>query len=350
MASVVIFAASLTTLFVDQTSSGAGEKSAHSSTAIDIRLVTQQGLAIALASNVLQSQLTVLFDSIGGGSRCGAMSSGSGSSKTVRSVTSGDVTSSAITIYYDAACAHPYIEATARIVKTSSTDVVSEVATYIGPTGAELGRLQLTEEAVMSTSTVGVHGTGTFSPRDGAPSVHLGLACTIPNSSATVPPPFVCEGGIAQTFPHLGVSLGSVTPITLRLKQAGANDISVNFASSHSTMKRDKPGALSIGTTSNSQLRVTGGGTLVTSDVTSGTAGGFALFPPTPTGWTVTDRAKKVVFSISVLNDATRQLEGVVTSTSGKKLAHIKVDRSGTGTISYVGGATDAITSWLLSG
>jgi hypothetical protein len=318
-------------------------------TAIDIRIVTQQGLAIALASNVLQSQVTVLVDSTEGGSGCVPMSAGTGSSKVIRRVVSGNVIGSMITIYYGAACTHPYIEANAHMVSSSSTDAITEVATYIGTSGAALGTLRLSEDAVTSTSHDSVPGTGTFTPHDGAQVVHLGLSCAIPIGS-NLPPPFVCEGGIAQTFAGLGVSLGSVTPITLTLKAAGADQYIVNFASSRSTMERGASDALSIGTTANSLLRVTGEGTTFTSDTTTGTAGRFALFPPTPTGWTITDRATGIVFAISVLNNTSRQLRGSVTTAAGKKLAHLSVDRSGTGTITYEGGATDSITNWLLSG
>jgi hypothetical protein len=323
--------------------------SKSTATAIDVRIVAQQGLAIALASNVLQSQVTVLTDATEGGSGCIPMTAGIGSSKTLRRVASGDVTTSMITIYYDGTCTHPYIEANARMVSTGETDAITESAAYLGTSGAALGTLRVTEDAVISGSKLSVHGTGTFAPHDGAPTVNLGLSCAIPSGS-DVPPPFVCEGGIAQTFPKLGVSLGSVTPITLTLKAGGTNQYVVNFASSRSIMERDAPGALSIGTTANSELQVTGGGTAFTSDTTTGTAGRFALFPPTPTGWTITDRATKVIFAISVLNNSSRQLRGIVTTSSGKNLAKLNVDRSGTGSITYLHGATDAITNWLLSG
>jgi hypothetical protein len=64
----------------------------------------------------------------------------------------------------------------------------------------------------------------------------------------------------------------------------------------------------------------------------------------------ITDRATKLVFAISVLNNASRQLKGSVTTSSGKTLATLNVDRSGTGSISYMGGSTDPITSWMMSG
>lgn len=317
-------------------------------TAIDVRVLAQQGLAIALASNVLQSQVTILFDATGGGSGCVPLSTGTGSSKILRRAVSGDVTGALISIYYDTACRHPYIEANAHVVSSKSSYVVTEKADYLGTTGAPLGLLRVVEAAVTSASSVVVHGTGTFTPHDGAPVVHLGLACAIP--AGNVPPPFPCEGGIAQTFPQLGVSLGSVTPITLTLKAAGSDQYVVHFASTRSTMMRAAPGALSIGTTANSQLRVTGAGTTFTTDATTGTAGRFALFPPTPTGWTITDQATQLIFTISVLNNASRQLNGSVTTTSGKELATLHVDRSGTGSIAYGGGTTDAITGWMLSG
>ncbi len=329
-------------------SSSRSKTNKDATSAIDVRVLVQQGLAIALASNVLQSQVTVLFDATGGGTGCVPLSTGTGSSKNLRRVTSGDVTGSLITIYYDTACRHPYIEANAHIVSSTSTYAITETANYVGTTGAALGQLRVLEDAITSGSSVVVRGTGTFTPKDGAPVVHLGLTCAIP--AGNVPPPFPCEGGIAQTFPHLDVSLGSVTPITLTLKAAGSEQYVVHFASTRSTMVRAAPGALSIATTSHSQLRVTGGGTTFTSDTTTGTAGRFALFPPTPTGWMITDRATKLVFAISVLNNASRQLKGSVTTSSGKTLATLNVDRSGTGSISYMGGSTDPITSWMMSG
>jgi hypothetical protein len=332
-----------------QIGSASGSSTKSDATAVDVRVVVQQGLAIALASNVLQSQLTVLIDATNGGSGCVPMTAGVGASKILRRVTSGDATGSLITIYYDGACTHPYIEANAHMVSTGTTYAITESAIYLGTTGTTLGLLRVSEDADISGSKISVHGTGTFAPHDGAPVVHLGLSCAIPGSS-NVPPPFVCEGGIAQMFPKLGVSLGSVTPITLTLKAAPADQYVVNFASSRSTMESDTSSALSVGTMSNSLLKVTGGGTTFTTDTTRGTAGRFALFPPTPTGWTITDLATKTVFAITVLNNASRQLKGSVTTTSGKTLATINVDRSGTGSISYSHGATDSITNWLLSG
>src|ERR1700677_217447 len=152
--------------------------------AINGRVLVQQGLAIALASNVLQSQLTVLIDATNGGSGCVPMTSGIGSSKILRRVTSGDVTASLITIYYNGACTHPYIEANAHMVSTGSTYAITESADYLGTTGDALGLLRVTEDAVISDSKISVHGTGAFTPHDGAPVVHLGLSCALPGGAA----------------------------------------------------------------------------------------------------------------------------------------------------------------------
>jgi hypothetical protein len=344
--SAVLAAALMVIPSASATGSGTGKSS---KTAIDVRVIAQQGLAIALASNVLQSQITVLVDSTDAGTGCIPMGAGVGSSKVLRKVMSGDVTASNITIYYNGACTHPYIEADAHMVSKNSSYAITESAVYLGTSGATLGVLRVTEVAVIAGSKLSVHGVGTFAPHDGAPVVHLGLSCSIP-SGGSVPPPFVCEGGIAQKFPVLGVSLGSVTPITLTLKAAGTDQFAVSFASSRSMMERDTSQALSIGTTPNALLKVNGGGTAFTSDTTTGRAGRFALFPPTPTGWTISDTTAKVVFAISVLNNASRELRGSITTTSGKTLATLDVDRSGTGSITYVHGKTDPITNWLLSG
>ena len=82
----------------------------------------------------------------------------------------------------------------------------------------------------------------------------------------------------------------------------------------------------------------------------SGQAGGFVLFPPTPTGWTVTDPAGDVSFTINVVDDTTRSLTATVTRLSTKKtLATLALDQSGTGTITYAGQKPAPVTSWTMT-
>ena len=164
--------------------------------AVEARLLVQQGLAIGLASNVVQSQVTVLMDALLDYTSCKALEAGTGSSKVLQRSTTGNVTTTSVDVYYDPSCAQPYIEAAAQLTSTPATSTISttETATYRGPGGATLGTLQLSESAVIAeasgeNSDQTVDGTGTFTPHDGGPVVSLGLECGIPAGSQT-PPPF----------------------------------------------------------------------------------------------------------------------------------------------------------------
>jgi hypothetical protein len=323
------------------------------SAAVETRLVAQQGLAIGLASNVLQSQLTVLDDAEDGVTVCSKSTSGVGSSKVLHETNAGQVATVDVDVYYDTKCAHPYVEADAKVTSSITKGLfgfsITETAVYLGTAGARLGSLTLTESAKEAASGVlDLVGTGRFTPKSGAPAVSLGLTCAVPASRGT-PRPFPCSGGIAQSFPKLGVSTGSVTPLTLTLKAIGSDQYKVSFAGSKSTLETGRVGALSIATKSG-QLVIKGKGTVVGTDTTSGQAGEFVLFPPTPTKWAITDKAHKTRFSVSVLNNASRKLSGSVATTSGRSLARFSLDRSGTGTFTYVGGSTVRVTNWLLAG
>ena len=112
------------------------------------------------------------------------------------------------------------------------------------------------------------------------------------------------------------------------------------------------PKDLSVGTGPGHSLVLTGGARRVGSEATSGHAGGFSLFPPTPTAWTGTNKGAGQVFNIAVTDDTSRRLQGSVTALgTGQQLAVIAVDRSGTGTIRYRGSNTaTAVTGWVLEG
>ncbi|HEY1961144.1 MAG TPA: hypothetical protein VGG69_01900, partial [Rhizomicrobium sp.] len=182
--------------------------------------------------------------------------------------------------------------------------------------------------------------------------VDLGLECDLSDLNTqkrkyTAP----CEGGIAQDFPDLSQSMASVTPLKLHLKKNGKNSFSVSFSGSSSHMVTGELGALSITTPTNSSLDI--GGTYTTyhnSAVTQGFASQFSLFPPTPTGWSVTDNKNDAKFSISVIDNTTRNSSGTVTRIStGEVLATFAMDRSGTGSITYSDSSSQPITSWLLA-
>jgi hypothetical protein len=329
-----------------------------SASAIETRLLAQQGLAIGLASNVVQSQVTVLTDALLGSQSCAALEAGTGSSKVLQKSTTGTVTTASIDVYYDAGCAHPYIEAAAQLSASDATSSISitETATYVGPSGAPLGTLQLSESVVFAgtaddISGVTVDGTGTFTAHDGTPVVSLGLECAIPSGSQTAEPPFVCSGAVAQAFPAIGLSLASVAPLTITLTPiagGGDDDYSVAFAGNQSTSERGAPGTLSITTPTATTFAIGGSGTAMPSNTTSGHAALFALFSPAPTGWTVTDATGGSVFSLTVVSST--QLTGTVTTKAGTPLAQLTLDQSGSGTITYTGGTTAPITNWTLGG
>ena len=131
----------------------------------------QQGLGIGLASNVVQSQVNVLYDALLGSTTCRELTAGTGSSKVLQKSTTGHVSTVTIDVYYDGSCAQPYIEAAATLTATSATSTISisESATYVGPAGSTLGVLALSESVVFggtadAISGVTVDGTGTFTP------------------------------------------------------------------------------------------------------------------------------------------------------------------------------------------
>jgi len=267
-------------------------------------------------------------------------------------------TATAVTVYYGNACTKPYIvaNATATMGTNSSggmQEVAAETAIYYGLTGTAIGTLTLNE--TLSETLVGgkpssavVHGLGVFTPATGVKTpVQLGLYCTIPanvlTSSATLP----CAGGIAQDFPSLGIAIGAVTPLTLEVESL-ATDGPLTFSGTGSTVNSGALGSLVLTAPSATSMAITGGTTFA-SYTSSGGAAAFALFPPTPTSWTLTDPASGLQLQITVLNNTTRNLSVTITQpSSATTLATGAVDQSGTGTITFSDSTTEAITSWTL--
>lgn len=312
--------------------------------------LAQTGLAIALASTVLQSQLQILSGLDMGLSTCETLNGGG-------SVMSG-ATATAVTVYYDNACTQPYIVANANM--TMGTDasggtqiVIAESATYHGLTDAIIGALTLNETLSQilvggKTSAAEVHGLGIFTPAVGVQTpVQLGLYCTIPanvlTSSATLP----CAGGIAQDFPALGMAIGAVTPLSL-IVESLATDGPLTFSGTGSTVNSGPLGSLILTAPSATSMAITGGTTFA-SYTSTGAAAAFALFPPTPTSWTLADPASGLQVQITVLNNTTRNLSVTITQpSSSTTLATGAVDQSGTGTITFSDSTVEAVTSWTL--
>jgi hypothetical protein len=324
---------------------------------VEARLLVQQGLGIGLASNVVQSQVTVLTAALLGSTSCSALDAGTGSSKVLQKSTTGGVITVSVDVYYDGSCTQPYIEAAAQLTAAQATSAISitETATYLAPGGATLGVLHLSESVILAgvstaIETTTVDGTGTFNAQDGAPAVSLGLECVIPASSGQVAP-FVCSGAVAQPFPAIGLSLASVAPLTITLTPiagGGEDNYSVAFAGTQSTSEKGALGALSITTPTPTTFGIGGQGTAMPDNATSGHAALFALFSPTPTGWTVTDSTDGTVCSLTL--GSSSQVTGTVKTAAGASLANLTLDQSGSGTISYAGGSTAPITSWTLGG
>jgi hypothetical protein len=308
-----------------------------------VHSVAQEGLAIALASNVLQTQLALVgYAGDSGPQACMALPGGGSSNLSAFAEPSDDVFQLTANNYYDSACAQKY-ETSVATESSGSGDsaILSATTTYFAKSGSTLGTL-VTSASASFDIAIALSGTGTFTSASGRKS-SLGLACQGTSSDTVLD----CQGGIAQDFSVLNHSLGSITPLVLTI---GA-DVSdpITFTGSGRTTSTAALGALSV-TAPGGTLALSGAASQPTAAVTTGQAGGFVLFPSTPTGWTVTDQANDVVFAISVTDNTTRTLAATVTTISTKKvLAKLSLDQSGTGTVSYLGQKAAPVTSWLLS-
>lgn len=308
-------------------------------------LLAQEGLAIALASTVLQSQLRVLFavTSTGQDSAqpCEVLPGGGA----FQSLPVGADNPTKAGIYYDAACTKPYILASVSAMTTVGERVtLTETATYYGPTGTLLGTMSLQETGDLGSTPIYVAGLGTFTPANGAQSVRLGLTCEFVEGATTTAP---CYGGIEQYVPSLARTIGSVTPLTLKLG-ATEND-PITFSGTTSVMRTGAQGSLTLSLATPTSLAISGG-TIWGATTQQGSAANFSLFPPTPTGWTVTDSDHDMRFTINVASNTVRNSVGQITQIStGAVLATIAVDQSGTGTITWSDGRTVAVTSWMFA-
>ena len=156
---------------------------------------------------------------------------------------------------------------------------------------------------------------------------------------------------MAQAFPALGLSLAAVAPLTVTVTPiAGGSDddYSVTFAGAQSTSESGVAGTLSVTTPTSTTFGIGGKGAAMSSQTTSGHAALFALFSPPPTGWAVTDASNGTAFALTL--ESSSQITGSVTTAAGASLAHLTLDQSGSGTITYAGGSSAPVTSWTLGG
>jgi uncharacterized protein YjdB len=307
------------------------------------RVLAQQGLAIAMASTVLQSQFEVLFAAAGTNQTCQVAPDGSSYRKTA----GGSTPPMDVSVYYDGACARPYMQehVTTFTLNAGLTHIVA-AATYLGPTGTSLGTTTFDESADLSLSgnvvTGSIYGLGTFTPVNGAPSVSLGLNCTLSAQATSLP----CQGGIVQNLPAFSKAIGSVTSLTVTPSDQAGGPVTFVGTSVLTTGSLD---GLTL-TAPQPQSLVVQGGTQFGTTSDGGGEGTFSLFPPTPTGWTVSDTGHDQTFTINVASNTVRNLVGTITRIStGAVLATVALDQSGTGTITYSDGTGAAITNWTLA-
>jgi hypothetical protein len=316
------------------------------------RALAQEGLAIALSSTVLQSQLRIFFALFNVDPSCIALPGGGSQN----AADAGDplvlANPRTVTIYFDPSCSKPYIVANASIIQTrpdgGTQNDVSETADYYGPSGTKLGVLSLTETALLpdigTGGTYSVYGLGRFTPESGTAAVQVGIECSLSGDGgpATTLP---CSGGIAQDFPALSLAVGSVTPFSLAITADGG----ITFSGTNSSIVTGALGSLTLTAPTPDSLFVSGGSTFGHTTIL-GSESEFTLFPPTPTSWTVTDSAHDQQWQISVVDNTMRNLTATIMQvSSGRTLATGAIDQSGSGTITYSDGTTAAITSWTLA-
>ena len=291
--------------------------------ALVTHLLAQQGLLVGMASSVLQDQLYIDLDAGGSVGVCETLDGGGADEMTSSTAAPGGAINLTLVLYYDSSCGEPYISSTATVTSSSTETQITATSVYTEPNGTTLGTLTTQAQTIESSDDIQLAGLGTFTAAAaGSLPVSLGLTCDVPLSgSDTVTLP--CEGGVAQEFPGLGRELASLTPLSL-------------------TVNSDGSGPLTLSGTPLATL----------TDSASGQAAAFSLFPPTPTGWNTSDPADGQAFQISVTDDASRNLTGSVTASgaSSETYATLSLDQSGSGTISYGGGAPVAVTSWVLTG
>ncbi len=323
-----------------------GSAAAAGSTEIAPRILAQQGFAITLDAAVLQGVFRLITRARGNPTGCLANPVDGSEQVISLTVVSPNVTDIDAAIYYDNACTRQYLRTVAVVTGSSTGSSTVETVTATGPTGAALGTLSLNETLTAGGKFDQVTQTGTFTPASGAPVASLGRTCKIPvlPTGATAKAP--CELGIAQDFPSLGLSLASVTPLTLTIGTAAP--LPVTLSGKGATLETGALGALSIIAPTADTLGIAGTGTAYGTDKTAGKVAAFTLFPPTPTHWRVTDAGNAAVFTLALTSDATHDWKGHVASTTGGTvLAKFTLDESGTGTITYQGGTKAAVTSWL---
>jgi hypothetical protein len=315
-------------------------------TDLDTRMLAQEGLSIALSNTIVQSQI-LMADAVsaftqgtGGCTAIGGAGSVLVSSVTPVSATTADA---ALSVFYDAACKSPALQANIVFTMTGSGVSVTETAASIGLQGQALGSLSLTGSATSGGDGLVVIGTGQFTPAGGGAVASLGVTCTVPGSGD-----ITCQSGVAQPLASLRRSTASITPLTIKMGANGTRE--VHFMSAATVRETGTLGALSITQASGSTLGISGKGQPYPSTTAKGRLGDAVLFPKAPSHWVITDATKGETFLLHALDQKSDVWGGrVLDSATGARLAVVVLDKSGTGAITYAGRMSYPVTNWLIS-
>ena len=137
---------------------------------VEQRVLAQQGLAIALASTVLQSQLYTLVELVAQGNIGGCVALPGGGGLVLLTATT--VIPFQIGFYFDAACTRIYMKETVTTFTADNSlgnyHIIAN-ALYTGPTGTALGSIAFDESA----NSIALSGTGNQAHRHRERSRHL---------------------------------------------------------------------------------------------------------------------------------------------------------------------------------
>ena len=321
--------------------------------------IAQQGLAIALASNVLQSHLLYVSAALGDTSgeypgTCSPLDDADPNSGGMKAAAPTPPPGTIppvvhVTLFYDGACTKKYMVADVSVQEpVPETYSVSNLVTQYYATDGTTPLVQLTStaSATLTDTTLSLHGLGTLvGPAGRAINASLGLVCGNGAASNSL----LCAGGVVQNFATLNTAVGSVNPLTLIVNE---NDNSLTFSST-------TPGAFRSGAVGSLALQYTdatasaltiNGGAVYGSNQVVGQAAAFSLFPPMPTGWTSNDTSHDLHFQITVVSATTRNLSLSITRISnGSTRASGNLDQSGTGSIIFSDGSIAEVRGWVIA-
>ena len=313
---------------------------------IEQRVLAQHGLGIGLASSVQQSQLYTLFAALQNATTTACTALPGGGAFAVLSPTT--VIPFQVAFYYDVACTKIAVKGTVSAYTNDNAGNYHLVgsALYTSPSGIPQGTIALDEQANGTAPSGGqLNGTmnaiGTYTSLTGGPNVQFGINCSNLSGGHNIA---TCQAGLVQNFPGLTAAYGSVA--TLGLDSASTGLLTL---SGTAVLTSGAVGALVLTQPSATSMVITGG-TAYGTTADAGNAASFTLFPPTPTGWNVTDATHDQVFTITLVDNATRSYTGTLKRIStGATLASFALDQSGTGSITYSDNTVATIHTWILS-